>query len=203
MSCSFTEKQIEDVIAFHGHSCPGLAIGIRASELAIRELGDVDSSQMVAVAETDMCGVDAIQFLTDCTYGKGNFLHRDYGKMAFSFYDRRSGKGFRALLKPEARAGVGEKLEAVMEKGSDSATAEEYQQLVAELRKQLQEQFMTLALEDMFEISPLDVGMPRPAQVLKSIVCECCGESVMESRIRRFGGKFVCIPCFGTMEQKI
>lgn len=203
MACYFTDKTIEDVIAFHGHSCPGLGIGIRVSELAIRELGDPDSTQMVAVSETDMCGVDAIQFLTGCTYGKGNFVHRDYGKMAFSFFDRLSGRGFRALLNPDARGDVGRQLEALMDGKDDNSVTEAYQQRIDELRQQLQEQLMSLTLEDMFDIIPLDSGTPRPAVVLKNVVCECCGESVMESRIRRFSGKFVCIPCFATMEQKV
>ena len=98
MPCTIPESVINDTIAFHGHKCPGLAIGIRAAELAMQQLGDPNEITMVAISETDMCGVDAIQFLTGCTYGKGNFLHRDYGKMAFSFYDRNTGKGIRALL---------------------------------------------------------------------------------------------------------
>lgn len=203
MACCFTEKTIEDVIAFHGHSCPGLAIGIRVSELAIRELGDPNSIQMVAVSETDMCGVDAIQFLTDCTYGKGNFLHRDYGKMAFSFFDRLSGRGFRALLKPDVRGDVGRQLDVLMEVEDDNSMTEVYQQRIDQLRQQLQEQLMSITLEELFDITPLNNGMPRSAEILKSLVCECCGESVMESRIRRFSGKFVCIPCFATMEQKV
>jgi formylmethanofuran dehydrogenase subunit E len=28
---------IEGAVKFHGHSCPGLAIGIRAAEIALRE----------------------------------------------------------------------------------------------------------------------------------------------------------------------
>lgn len=202
MTCFFTEKTIEDVIAFHGHSCPGLAIGIRVSELALRELGDPNSIQMVAVSETDMCGVDAIQFLTGCTYGKGNFVHRDYGKMAFSFFDRLSGRGFRALLKPEAGDGVWRQLNALMESEDDNS-GEVYQQRIDQLRQQWQEQLMSRTLEELFNITPLKNGMPRPAVILKNLVCDCCGESVMESRIRRFSGKFVCIPCFATMEQKV
>lgn len=89
MSCTFSNDLIEKTISFHGHSCPGLAIGIRAAELALRELGSREN--LVAVVETDMCGVDAIQFLTGCTYGKGNLIHKDHGKMAFSFNDRTDG----------------------------------------------------------------------------------------------------------------
>ena len=62
---SLSEEQIRQVIDFHGHSCPGLAIGIRAAELALREIGPhAADEEVAAVVETDMCGVDAIQFLT-------------------------------------------------------------------------------------------------------------------------------------------
>ena len=75
-------KQATD---FHGHWCPGLAIGIRAAEWALKEMGKAPDEEIVAVVETDMCGVDAIQSLTGCTFGKGNLIHKDYGKSAFTF----------------------------------------------------------------------------------------------------------------------
>ena len=203
MTCYFSEKVIEDVIAFHGHSCPGLAIGIRVAELAMRKFGDQDSTEMVTVSETDMCGVDAIQFLTDCTYGKGNFIHRDYGKMAFSFFDRLSEKGFRVLLKPDARGAVGVQLDTLTELTGSESEAAATQQKITQLRQQLQERFMSLPLEEMFDVTQLDSGIPRPAAILQTLVCECCGEAMMESRSRRFNGKVLCIPCFATVEQKI
>lgn len=180
MSCTISAELIDQTIAFHGHSCLGLAIGIRAAELAMRELGSPDDAELVTVSETDMCGVDAIQFLTGCTYGKGNFLHRDYGKKAFSFFDRKSGKGFRALLNQDTLSG--------MDQGQED---------------NMLELFMTLELEDIFSITWLKDGLPRPACILESLTCEECGESVMESRTRRFAGKTLCIPCFGAVEQKI
>ena len=81
---NFPPETIDRVIKFHGHSCPGLAIGIRVSELALERLGEPESGELIAVVETDMCGVDAIQFLTGCTFGKGNLIHKDHGKMAFT-----------------------------------------------------------------------------------------------------------------------
>ncbi|MGD8916559.1 MAG: FmdE family protein, partial [Syntrophobacterales bacterium] len=66
------EEMVEKTVAFHGHMCPGLAVGIRAAEVALREIGPhAQDEEVVAVVETDMCGVDAIQFLTGCTFGKG------------------------------------------------------------------------------------------------------------------------------------
>jgi len=203
MSCAIPEAIIEQTIAFHGHSCPGLAIGIRVSELVIRELGDPHTIEMVAIAETDMCGVDAIQYITGCTFGKGNFLHRDLGKMAFSFYDRKTGKGLRALLNPEVREGMDMELAELMAKAEDGTATPADSERIGELRGLLKERFMELNLDEMFTITELRDGLPRPAKILASLTCDCCGESVMESRTRRFAGKTVCIPCFATMEQKV
>lgn len=203
MTCAFSTELIEQTIAFHGHSCPGLAIGIRAAELALRELGNPQEIEMVAVSETDMCGVDAIQFLTGCTYGKGNFLHRDHGKMAFSFFDRQTGKGVRALLDPGVRAGMDTELGELMRKTDDGSATEEDLNRTTELRSLLQERFMRLDLDEMFRITPIENGAPRPARILQSLSCDGCGESVMESRTRRFAGKTLCIPCFAAVEQKI
>jgi len=72
MTVSISSDQMERAVQFHGHWCPGLATGIRAAELALREIGHEADEEVVAVVETDMCGVDAIQFLTGCTFGKGN-----------------------------------------------------------------------------------------------------------------------------------
>ena len=49
------EKIIQKAIDFHGHMCPGLAMGIRAGEVCLQEFGaHSDQNQIVAVVETDM-----------------------------------------------------------------------------------------------------------------------------------------------------
>ncbi len=46
---------VEKAKEFHGHLCPGLAIGIRAAEVALREIGPHSSDEeVVAIVETDM-----------------------------------------------------------------------------------------------------------------------------------------------------
>ena len=203
MSCRISRERIEATIAFHGHSCPGLAIGIRAAELALRELDNPGDSDIVAVVETDMCGVDAIQFLTGATMGKGNLVHLDHGKMAFSFFRRQTGRGFRALLRPEARGGADGEMDALMRRVADGAAAPEDTGRLEELREDMRRRYMELPLEQMFEVSALERGAPRPAKILQSLVCAHCGEAVMESRTRRFAGQTLCIPCFGRVEQKV
>ena len=178
MPCSLDEQRIEETIAFHGHHCPGLTIGIRAAELAMNRLGLHKTANSICVTETDMCGVDAIQFLAGCSFGKGNLVHRDYGKSAFTFFNRDTGKGFRALFRD-----TGPK------EGTDKETR---------IRM-----LMDADLSDLFEIREIDAPPVRPARILNSIVCDSCSETTMESRIRLFEGKRLCTPCFNAVEQKI
>ena len=102
MTCTISVEEIEKAKEFHGHWCPGLALGIRVAELALREVGRSTDEEVVALTECDMCAVDAIQFLVSCTFGKGNLLYRDYGKVAFSFWRRRDSKGIRISRKVSA-----------------------------------------------------------------------------------------------------
>jgi len=203
MSCQLPRERIDATISFHGHSCPGLAIGIRAAELALRELDSPKDTEIVAVVETDMCGVDALQFLLGTTMGKGNLIHRDHGKMAFSFFRRETGQGVRAMLNPAARGGMDDEMAELMKKtGSGKATDAEKMRM-GELCATLQDRFMTLPLDEMFQVTKVDQGAPRPPRILESLACAHCGEKTMESRTRRFVGATLCIPCFGLVEQKI
>ena len=202
MSCSISKKLIEKTIAFHGHSCPGLVIGIRAAELALQKLAQADRDDLVAVVETDMCGVDAIQLLTGCTFGKGNLIHKDYGKTAFSFYDRSKNVGFRALLRPDLSGDAGSELRSLVKKVEAGTANEEERVRYHKLRDELQERYMNADLEEMFIVTEPPLPVPKPARILSSLKCEACGEMTMESRTRRFDGKTLCWPCFEKVEQK-
>ena len=203
MRCAIDPDLIKRTQEFHGHSCPGLAIGIRVSELALDRLGHARDVDLVAVTETDMCGVDAIQFLTGCSVGKGNLIHRDYGKMAFSFHDRDSGQGFRAVLRPGATGKPDPRFnELNLKEARGELTPGESDELW-EMRRVAALRVLDLSLEDMFTVTPPLERVPRDAAILKTMVCDACGEGVMESRVRLFGGKALCLPCFVKVEQKI
>ncbi len=203
MACKLSQETISNVIKFHGHSCPGLRIGIRASELVRRELGDLPDARLVCIAETDMCGVDAVQYLTGCTYGKGNLVHRDYGKTAFTFFDRETGRGFRCLLSSGARGDMAGEMSSLQQKTASGEANEAEQARFKELRRQMEERLMVSDLDQLFEVMEPNVAMPRNARILASLVCEACGEETMESRTRRFAGKTLCQPCFNKVEQKV
>lgn len=206
MTCSIDKEMIDKTIAFHGHNCPGLSIGIRASELAIKELNIQEADAPVCVTETDMCGVDAIQFLTGCTFGKGNLIHRDYGKSAFTFYDRNAKKGIRAVFNDNLGGSSkeeAEKARLLMAKMLKGTATKEEEAIASEKRSERIEQIMTAPLSDLFTFEKIDTPPVRPARILKSIPCDACGEMTMESRIRLFDGKQMCPPCFQEVEQKI
>ena len=75
----------EDTVKFHGHACPGLAIGYRVANLALKEFGlRARDEELVAIVENNSCAVDAIQFICGCTFGKGNLIFKDYGKQRLS-----------------------------------------------------------------------------------------------------------------------
>ena len=202
------EKQIcseliQKTIDFHGHSCPGLAIGIRAAEVALEEVGRSSDEEVVAVVENDNCAVDAIQFLLSCTYGKGNLVHLDYGKLAFNFYRRSDGKAIRVIERRDICGHQDAEFMHLRKKMMmQSLTDEEKEQLASATTTRI-EQIMEADLDTLFEIIPAKGPIPQKAQTLESLTCEACGEQTMESRTRRFLGQTLCIPCFEAREKKI
>ncbi len=202
MGCAIDKDLIDQTIAFHGHACPGLAIGIRAAELALKRLGPAEGKEFVAVVETDMCGVDAIQFLTGCTFGKGNLIHKDYGKMAFNFFDRRKNIGFRAVLRHDIAGEAGPELRSLTKKAETGKASQEELSRLSQLREELQRRYMDSDLDQMFIVAEPSFPVPKRARTLPSLQCESCGEMTMESRTRRFDGKVLCQPCFEKVEQK-
>jgi len=158
---------------FHGHVCPGLAIGYRAAEAAVRALGpgrDTDE-QMVAIVENDSCAVDAIQFLTGCTVGKGNLIFRNYGKQVYTIGRRSDNKAVRVALKYGAMTPEGSKEERV-------------------------NSIMHAPLDDLFEVREVQLDLPKKALIFNSVPCAKCGEGVMEPKARLKDGKTVCPECF-------
>ncbi|HKZ78795.1 MAG TPA: FmdE family protein [Pyrinomonadaceae bacterium] len=200
---SLQEEIVQQIHQFHGHMCPGLAMGIRAAEIALDQVGKhASDEEVVAVVETDMCAVDAIQFLTGCTFGKGNLIHRDYGKNAFTFIRRSDGKSLRILTKSEAwgeRDPEHAQLFAKVREGQ--ATAEEKERFQTEHAARARS-ILEAPVARLFDIQQVQVRVPRKARIHNSLPCEDCGEMVMETRIRKFKGRNLCIPCFEKLEAR-
>jgi formylmethanofuran dehydrogenase subunit E len=202
MACTIDKEIIDKIISFHGHSCPGLSVGIRAAEKALKEIGHASDEEIVAVVETDMCGVDAIQFVTGCTFGKGNLIHKNFGKNAFSFYRRSDGKSMRIITKPEIFGPRHEKLRDLNRKMATEALPSEEQKQWQMLREELSEKIMRSKFDELFDLKPADEQVPQKARIMTSLLCEDCGEAAMESLTRRMGGRVLCIPCFEVLDKR-
>jgi formylmethanofuran dehydrogenase subunit E len=194
---------LERAVAFHGHLCPGLAIGIQAARLGLAVCGHDDDEDVVAVVETDMCAVDAIQALMGCTFGKGNLVHRDYGKAAFTFHRRRDGAAVRLLARPDIHRLADPDFAAAREAAKQSPDDPAARSALPELTRRCSLRILELDPQTLFiRTEPAGVA-PRRAALLENLDCARCGEAVMESRSRRFAGQTLCIPCFLAVEQKL
>ena len=192
MGTAMTEDQIRRVEVFHGHRCPGLAWGIRAAEWALKEVGRAGDEDVVTVAETDMCGVDALQVLLGCTLGKGNLRVRHRGKVAFSFYRRGDGVSLRLVARslPDPAEEETRALRELPERTPKQEVR------LAELREARVRQILDLPLEALFERKETTDPLPPMAPMEPSVVCAACGEKVMETRARLRRGRVLCGPCF-------
>jgi formylmethanofuran dehydrogenase subunit E len=156
----------------------------------------------VAVVETDMCAVDAIQFMTGCTFGKGNLIHKDYGKNAFTFYRRRDGKTARLVLRSTIHANTEPLLRKLHRKMETEGLNAEEEKIWQDTRTAISKRIMESDLADVFEFKTPERPTPQKARILASLTCESCGEAVMETRIRRFNDQVLCIPCFEARENR-
>ena len=200
--CTLSQETIQQVIDFHGHWCPGLAIGIRAGEYVTEKMGRAADEEIVTVVETDMCGVDAIQVLTGCTFGKGNLIYRDLGKMAFSFHRRADGFGVRLVFNREMLDGQVDGFTDLTTRWLKGQLNQEEIAQLMQMREERAKRIMESPLEEVFTVKEPDIPLPQRARILESLTCAQCGESVMESRTRRLEGKTLCIPCFDAQERR-
>lgn len=186
----------EECVRFHGHACPGLATGYRAATAAMSELGVKRpyDEELVCIAETDACGVDAIQMVTGCTAGKGNLIIRDYGKHVFTFISRESGRAVRVLV---CQADIPERsaMDGLRKKVfSGTATAEEASRFHA-LMQAATEHVLSVPQDEIVEVREVPGELPGKARIFASIICARCGEPVADAKTRTLGGSRVCIPC--------
>jgi len=188
----------EKAVDFHGHVCPGLAMGYRASMEALKqlELSRSRDEEIVALVETDACGVDAVQSIAGCTFGKGNLFFRDLGKQVFTFGVRERDKAVRLAVK----YGVMENLapegwKELREKVFGGEATDQEREQFQQLHQQLTQSFLEAPLEEVMELSWVPLELPSKARIYQTVQCDFCGEGVMEPRARLKEGCTACLDC--------
>jgi len=197
----YTGKEIlKACVDFHGHLCPGLVYGFRVAVEAMGRLGlsRARDEETVVISENDSCAVDAFQVLLGTTPGKGNLIIRDYGKNAYTVFDRSTGRALRFARRksyayggavPEEYAGLEEKM------NSGTATPEE-------LKRQKYLKALDLLQSPFAELYDTEEAagpeMPPYAPLSPSHPCDCCGEMTMATRlVTSVDGKRCCRACAG------
>ncbi len=188
-------KRYDDVVEFHGHSCPGLALGYRISQLALKDLKSRSKDEeIVAIVENNSCAVDAVQVMTGCTFGKGNLIFRDYGKQVYTFAMRPSGKGIRISIiweRPE-ETGEEKKLWDAYAKGDRTKKVLEF---VHSRKAAKTRQILDAGDDELLAVKKVKITLPSEAEIYKSISCASCNEKVAEPKALLMGGLKLCIPC--------
>jgi formylmethanofuran dehydrogenase subunit E len=187
-------EDLRDVVQFHGHLCPGLALGYRVAKAALRELkaDRPQDEELVAVVENDSCAADAIQFITGCTFGKGNLVFRDFGKHVYTIFSRRTGRGVR--ISEDFRGLEGDKRFPELKKRQDAG--EDVTREIQTYKMEKTAAILAADEKDIMTITEIASAPPHEARIRGSMRCAICGEKFMESRGRVKNGKVVCIPCF-------
>ena len=189
--------KFEDVVKFHGHTCPGVALGYKVALTALEELGVKEPSsdeEIVCIVENDSCAVDAIQVITGCTFGKGNLIFKDYGKQAYTFFNRKTSKAIRISIDYEFKET--EKEKKLWQRFMEGDNSKEVIEFIGKRKAEKIKQILNAKKEEILKITYPEIEPPKQARIFKSLRCENCGEKVAEAKARLLNGKILCIPCF-------
>ncbi|MDL2260792.1 FmdE family protein [Methanimicrococcus sp. OttesenSCG-928-J09] len=191
-----SERNYDDAVAFHGHSCGGLALGYVAA-LYAKELLNLDYSEdeeVVVITETDSCTVDAIQTILGTTAGKGNLFVNNWGKTAFSFYNRKNGKSVRLIMKPDFFKPSPE-MDALRAKVFSGTATEEETARYHELSDQRVNNILATHGSEVYEVKEPQQSVPEKAKIFDNIICPICNESVGVARCIEKDGQKICQFC--------
>ncbi len=170
----------------HRHLCPRQVLGVRIGLAGLTALGfhlPPSKRQMLVIAETDGCFVDGLCAATGCTVGHRTLRIVDYGKTAAAFVDVRSGRTVRVAPVPHLRDRA--KAYARSEHRAYFAQLQAYQTMPDE---------EMLTFQDITLSTSVDRILSRPGY---RVLCEACGEEIMNEREVRQEGLTLCLACAG------
>jgi len=198
------KKVLEIAKEFHGHICPYVALGVKASMVAMEELGvgrlSFDESvqeRILAIVECNNCFTDGVQVTTGCTLGNNSLIYLDLGKNALILLRREDWRGIRIYIDgeklkeryfPEEAIRLFEKV-VTQRKGTakDAAT-------LNELWEKIGYRMLELPREE-FKVEYVKVPPVEQAPIFESIRCFACGELTMRTRVVYIKRKPYCLKC--------
>lgn len=192
---------------FHGHICPYLALGVKASAVGLRLLGSARagisesiSESLLAIVECNNCFTDGVQVASGCTLGNNSLIYWDLGKTAVTLVRRETWDAVRLCLddeklrelvfSPEAEA-LFQKV--VVQRAGTEEDVEQLNRLWSDIGYRVLDVPETIFHIRRFTLEPIE-----QAPIFASKRCAACGESVMEIRaVSCADGKAYCLQCAG------
>jgi formylmethanofuran dehydrogenase subunit E len=180
------EQYLELAAQTHGHLCAGQVLGVRLAMLGLRELGIDDPAgerkRLVTYVEIDRCATDAVALVTGCRLGKRALKFLDWGKLAATFVDLRTGRAIRIVAKEAAK--------------------QRAREMFPELDKEHGQQraYRVLPDEELFDRQWVRLEVPPedlPGYKGPRVVCEQCGEGINFKREVAVDGRTLCRACAG------
>src|SRR5204862_6542127 len=107
-------EYLELATVAHGHLCAGQVLGLRLAMLGLRELGIDDPiaerKRIVTYVEIDRCVTDAVALVANCRLGKRALKFRDWGKVARTFLELKTGRAVRDAARKSSKQAAREML---------------------------------------------------------------------------------------------
>ena len=182
------EFLLEESARIHGHLCPGQVLGVKMSILGLREIGikdpkGKDRKRIIVFVEMDRCATDAVQSVTGCSLGHRTMKFMDYGKMAATFLNLKTGKAVRVIAKGDSRQKAKEFFPEI--KNKYEAQLEAY--------KIMTDGELFDVMDVKIELKPEDM----PGRPLGRVKCDVCAEYIQDMREVYKGEKVLCRVCAG------
>lgn len=172
--------------ARHSHLCPRQVLGVRMA-LAGASALDLDlprqDKRLLVIAETDGCFADGLEVATGVSAGHRTLRIEDYGKIAATFIDTKTGKSLRLAPKRDVR------------EQARLFAPDEARHYFAQLKG-----YQVMPDEALFSITPVALTVPVEQIVSRPGVrvnCCVCGEEVINEREIVYNGKAYCRTCLG------
>ena len=185
-----TDRRLAELLMasaeLHAHLCPRQVLGVRMSLLAGDLLG-LDLPQrdkrLITIVETDGCAADGVAVAAGCWVGRRTLRVEDFGKVAATYVDSKTGCSVRITPRREARRLAGQYAPPTDDRWWAQLIG--YQRMPNELLLDWRSVALRTPVEDL---------VSRPG--LRAI-CAVCGEEVMNEREVERDGLTLCRACAG------
>jgi formylmethanofuran dehydrogenase subunit E len=182
------EELLQRAEESHGHMCAGQVLGVRMAMLGCHLVGvedprGVDQKKLIVYVEIDRCAADAVNTVTGCRLGKRTLKFVDYGKLAATFLNVKTGEAVRIVA---------------LESSRDAAN-DAFPEIENKYARQLQA-YKALPDEQLFKVERVRVTLrpqDQPGRPVSRVSCNICGEGINDHREVTLDGRTLCRACAG------